>query len=1037
MWISDTAIKRPVTTVMIVLVMVIFGVIGFTRLGISFFPDVKIPIVTVNTTWSNATPEQVETDITKILEDAIGEVEGVKHITSQSRRGSSQIVIEFELYRNVENALSDVRDKVLGKVRSLPSDADTPVVTKIDINATPIMWVVVYGNKPLTELREFVEDAVKPRLQQKPGVGQIDISGMGKREVRIWLVKEKLKRHNLTVQDVVQAIQTQNIELPSGLIETETKELLINVKGRITYPSYFKDIIVAYRDLAPIKIGDVAYVEDGAGEIDSVAHYVDSSKVQMPCISSSIIPQSGANLVEVARNVRKDVNEIRKTLPAGVCIDIPIDTSTFTEYALNDIEETLIIGIILTALSILFFLQNIRATIIAAISIPTSLVTTFAFMHFAGFTLNQITMLGLSLAVGIVIDDAIIILENIYRHMEGGKDFLKASREGASEISFAAIAATLSLAAVFVPVAFMGGMVGKFFLEFGLTVAFSIVISLLVALTLIPMLSSRFLKIGVERFFLLRWFENAVDSMRRIYSKILDYSLRHSFIIIFSAIGLFVVTIFLSRMLGTELKPRTDQSQFMVSIETPMDYSLEATYRVEEEVDKILKDTSEVDHFTSTTGTKGGHNFARVLVELKDRKLRNKTQGDVIIELRKKFGSIPDASISVSDFDPIRGAGSSSGLVGGADVQYIVQGPDIEILDKKTEELTSAMREIKGFVDINTDFRITKPEFQINIDRERAADEGVSIADISNTLGATFGGMEVGDYTEKGKTYKIRVKATDFERRSQNDILNTPVRSKSGNLIELSNVADVKSSVGPNVINRTDRERSVTISANLEGKTLGTAIEEIKRVAKNLLPEGFTGRGGGMSEIFKETFSNLYFALFMAIILTYMVLASQFENFLIPFVIILSLPLAIIGALGLLWIMDVLNKTGITNIPGMTINMMFMIGIILLVGLVTKNAILLIDYTRQLQTKNGLSCDEALRIACPTRLRPILMTSVTTIVSTIPILFSLGAGAEIRRPMALAIFGGMITSTLLTLVIIPAIYHVVYLTMNKFSRKLS
>jgi len=684
----------------------------------------------------------------------------------------------------------------------------------------------------------------------------------------------------------------------------------------------------------------------------------------------------------------------------------------------------LVVGAILASLVILLFLQNIGTALISALAIPTSIIATFGFMYFMGFTLNTLTMLGLALAVGIVIDDAIIIVENIYRHRELGKGMLEAARAGASEISFAAMAATFALLAIFLPVAFMSGLIGRFFYEFGMTLAFSIFISLIVALTLTPMLSSRYLKIGVSRFFLFKWFELAMNASRRIYIGIIAVTLKHSVMTVAVAVVLFVGSIFLVKGLGVEFTPQEDQSRFMVRLETPIDYSVPATDQVTRKIIDIVKQIPEVNFFMASTGGFGGSaNSGNLNVTLKDRKFRTRSQFEVMADVRRKLSKIPDGFVSVS-------VASSMGALGGGgrggDIQYLIQGPDITVLDDVTNRIIAELKNIRGFADVDRDLRIGKPELQVNIDRDRAAEYGVSVADISNIIGATFGGIQVGNYTEGGKTYKIRVKSVDSERRITDDVSNASIRSAKGDIVDMANIIEVTPSIGPNVINRTDRERSVTIQANLEGIPLGEAIAQIEGVTKKILPVGYYGRRSGQTEIFSDAYKNIIFALILALVFSYMILAAQFESFIHPFSITLSLPLAVVGALGFLW----LGAT-FTNVTGMTINIMFMIGVILLVGLAKKNAILLIDYTDQLR-RSGLNRDEALKQACPVRLRPILMTSITTVAATIPVIIGLGDGSETRRPMAIAIFGGIITSTLLTLVVIPSVYRIFDIILTKF-----
>lgn len=1027
MWLSDTSIRRPVTTVMVISALIIFGVIGFIRLGIALMPDVQYPIVTVSTNWPNSTPEQVEMSITRVIEDRIGQLEGVKHISSSSRRGSSRVTIEFELYRNIDSAAQDVRDVVSRVVHDLPEDAEAPTINKYDVNAQPIMWVAVYGDLPVTQLRQFAEDTIVPRLQQRPGVGAVQLGGGRTREMRIWLYRDKLKQYGLTIQDVIRTLRAENLEVPGGKIETNTHELIINTKGRIDNNLRFNDIVLVHRDGAPVKINNVGYAEDGMNDLDAIVRFVDSARAERLSIGMRISPQTGANQVAVARAIREEIENLRRILPAGMYMDIAFDNSVFIERAIYDVNMNLVVGAILASLVILLFLQNIGTAIISALAIPTSIIATFGFMYFMGFTLNTLTMLGLALAVGIVIDDAIIIVENIYRHREKGQGMLEAARDGASEISFAAMAATFALLGIFLPVAFMSGLIGRFFYEFGMTLAFAIFISLIVALTLTPMLASRYLKVGVSRFFLFKWFEAMMNGSRMLYIRIIGVTLKHSISTIIIAVMLFIGSIFLVRNLGVEFTPQEDQSRFMVRLETPIDYSVMATEQVTRKVIDIVKAIPEVNYFMASTGGFGGSaNSGNLNVTLKDRKFRTRSQFEVMMDVRRKLAKIPDAFASVSVASAMRTSPGGGGR--GGDVQYLIQGPDIKVLDRTTNQIMAELKNTRGFTDVDRDLRIGKPELQVKIDRDRAAEYGVSVADISNIIGATFGGVQVGDYTEAGKTYKVRVKALDSERWISEDVSNVSIRSAKGDIINLSNIINLKPSIGPNVINRTDRERSVTLQANLEGLPLGEAIAQIKEVTKKILPSGYYGRRAGQTEIFADSYKNIIFALILALIFSYMILAAQFENFIHPFSITLSLPLAVVGALGFLWLGAVF-----TNLMGMTINIMFMIGVILLVGLAKKNAILLIDYTDQLR-RSGLNRDDALKQACPVRLRPILMTSITTVAATIPVIVGLGEGSETRRPMAIAIFGGIITSTMLTLIVIPSVYRVFDMALNKLRR---
>lgn len=1006
MFLSDMSVKRPVVATMITLALVFFGILGFQRLGIDLFPQVDFPYVTVTTTLIGAAPEVMDTDITDPIEEQINTIEGVKHITSTSGYGFSQIVVEFDLYRDIESAVQDVRAKVDLAKRKLPSDIDPPIIDKLDINAMPIIWLSIKGHLLPQQLGIIADEILKPQLESIKGVGTVNLDGYAKREVRIWLDRKKLEAHRLTSNDIARAFWAKNVELPGGTIESIDREFTVRNLGELRTLEELNQLILTYQNGAPVRLKDVGWAEDGIEPLRSIARFNG-----VPSIGLSIVPRSGANVVEVARTVKAKLPEIQKSLPKGVEIFLSFDSSTFIEEAISDVSYDVFLGGLLAAVVMIIFLLSIRSTIITAIAIPASLITSFGIMYFMGFTRNYMTMLALSMMVGVVIDDAIIVLENSYRHMEEGKDAMRAAREGTSEIAFAAMAATFSIAAVFIPVAFMGGIIGRFFFQFGVTVAASVMASLVVALILIPMLCSRFLKVEVRHGKVYHFFNRSYERLENRYKKALGFCLGHRWLIVLIATLVFVGSLGILSNLKTEFVPKSDESRFMVHLEAPTGSSLHYTDEKMEKLETQILALTEVRSVFSSigVGSRKEVNKGILMVALKDRNERERSQHEIMNDLREKFRTIAGVKAYVEDFEPVAVGGRR-----GAPLQLDIKGAEMRELEKLSNRIMEEMTKSPGLVDVSSDIELTKPEVRVFIDRNKASDVGVDIREISMTVLQMIGGQEVSKFkdAQRAKRYDVRIRLIKDQRMTPEDISQISIRTQKGGLIKLAQVIKVEEGIGPNVITRKDRQRSATIYADTSaGKTLGEAISEVEALAKKYLPAGYSHSFFGQAEAFRESFYYLINALIQAIVIIYMVLAMQFNSFLHPLTVMLALPLSTAGAFGALYL------------TGDTISIISMIGMITLTALVIKNSILLVDYTNQLREK-GVERNVAVLQAAPVRLRPILMTAVTTMLGVLPVALGYSAGGELRAGMGRATFGGMFASTLLTLFVVPVAYTI-------------
>ena len=1002
MLISDISIRRPVTTLTSMAALVVFGVLAFRGIGIDLFPEVDFPFVTVTTTLVGASPEVMEQDVTDVLEEQIKTISGIKSLNSQSFESLSLIRIEFELFKDVNVAAEEVRAKVNLAEKDLPADIEKPIVDKLDIATQPIMWVAVSGNVKYRELAHYADKVVKEEIQSLSGVGNIQMGGLREREIRVWLDPMKMEGYNITAQDIVWAIHNEHVELPGGRIEAELLEYSVKIEGEYTSADSMNNIVIAKSNDTPIYLKDVAKVEDGLEDFRTIARFNG-----IPTIGLGVRKQSGTNTVEVAEIVKKKLEKIKQQCPEGISIDLAFDSSDFIKSSMKGVQFDIILGIIFTALIMYIFLRNVRITFISVIAIPISLIGAFIVMNALDFTINNMTMLALSLAVGMVIDDAIVVLENIFRHIEKGEERMGAARIGTDEVALAVLAATSSIAAVFIPVAFMKGIIGRFFFQFGLTVALTIIISALVSLTLTPFLCSRILhhKKKHNRFYVV--LETFFTGLERGYRRILKWAVSHRLGIVMLTIVVFLLGMSLKYFIGTEFITEADESRFLVRFELPTGTSIQQTDKHLRKVEKIIFNQPEIKGaFTAIgIGSSTEINTGIGVILLVPKNEREFSQAEIMQRLRSIFQQYKDIIFSVENLSPIGGGQRS------ANIQFVIQGPTIEDLSRVVNEIVQDLKSNDNFMDVDSDLRITKPDVKVYVNRGLANDLGVDVRSISNEIYTLFGGLEAAKFKEGGYRYDIRVKALPNYRMKPSDLYRMTVRGRDGRLVKAPNLINYQVGQGPNVINRYDRRRAVTLFANVSNISEGEGLQELERIVLKTLPKdgNWSTALTGRTRAFQESFKYMLDALIIAILIIYMILAIQFESFIHPFTIMISLPLTMIGVFGALLI------------TGKTLNIFSFIGIIMLMGIVTKNAILLVDFANQ-QRRRGIGKVEAMLIAGPIRLRPILMTAVSTMMAMVPIALALSEGGETRAPMAVTVIGGMLTSTLLTLLVVPVVY---------------
>ena len=1002
--ITETCIRKPVFAWMIMLATIVFGAVAGARIGISQFPDVDFPTINIGVTWEGAAPESVESDVVEPIEEAVMQVEGVKSVTSSSRQGGGSITVELNLERDVDLALQDVTAKVSQVARRLPRDIDPPSISKSNPEDQPIMWLGLAGPYSTQLLADTARYRFKEQLQAVPGVGEVTLGGFQERNIRIWLDANKLDERGLTVDDVTQALQREHVELPAGRIETEGREINVRVLGEAFDLGELRNLVVREVAGAPVYLSDVALVEDGFEDVRRI-----SRADGLPATGIGIRKMRGANAVAVAEGIRKKLDEIKKTLPEGMEVGVNFDSTRFIEESVREIEFELFLSILLTALVCWIFLGSISSTVNVVLAIPMSLLGTVAAIYFFGFTLNTFTLLGLALAVGIVVDDAIMVLENIYRHGEMGKDRVSAAREGTAEIKFAALAATLAITAIFAPVIFMQGVIGKFFLQFGVTLCVAVLLSYLEAITLAPARTSQLLSTNREhrgRFG--RAVDGAFDALAATYGRVLALGLRRPLSVLAVAFILFLASLFIYRELPMEFVPSQDQSRIMLRVQTAVGSDLHESDRAFRKVEQYLLSRPEVTRILANVGGFGGSgvNSGMIFVTLKDPSERDVTQEEFSSLIRTELNSYPGVRVIVQDLSQ-RGFTASRGFP----VEFSIRGPEWDRLIELSGSFQEKLAESGLVVDLDTDYQIGMPELRIIPNRARAADLGVSVDDVATAINAMVGGVRVGKYNAGGRRVDVRMRLLADQRSRPEDLSRLHVRSRTGELIPLSTLVTLEERPALQAIMRKDRERAISIFGNVApGHSQDEVLRHIESISDDL-PAGYHAVLSGSSVAFRESFGALLFALVLGIIVAYMVLASQFNSFLHPVTVLTVIPLSVAGAAFALWM------------TGKSLNIFSMIGLLLLIGIAKKNSIILVDYATQIQS-TGVPALEAMQKAGPIRLRPILMTSMATMMAAVPPALSLGPGAETRGPMAIAIIGGIIVSTLLSLLVVPAFYVV-------------
>src|SRR6266540_119453 len=1005
MKLSETSIRRPVLASMFSAALVLFGVIGYTRLSVRELPDIDPPIISVSTTLPGANAQVVETAVTDVLEEELSTIQGLRTLSSSSSEENSQITLEFNLDRPVDIASQDVRDKVSRVRGRLPEDVLEPVIAKQQADAQPFFWLALSSpNYDLMQLSDVADRLVKARLQSLAGVGSAGVYGERRFAMRVWVQPDQLSARGLTVQDVESAIDARNVEIPAGRIESTRREFSVRSLGELKTPREFGEMVVTSQGGQVVKLKDVANVELGPEDNRSIFRYNGN-----PAVAIGVVRQSKANLIEVAQRIREAIPGIQQTLPPGVKLEIAFDGSVFVTHSINDARLTLLIAAILVVLIIFVFLRNLRATVIPGLAIPASIVTTFAVMYFLGYSINNFTLLALTIAIGIVVDDAIIVLENAYRHQEELNEAPEqAAVNGTKEIGFAVIATTIALVAVFTPLGFLRGSTGRLLSEFGIAVAGAVVISGFVALTLTPMLCAKVLRVPHEHGAIFKTFERGFNALADRYAGLLQTALRRRGIVLAGAAVTVALAFVLYRSLKQELIPDDDRGFFLVVASAPEGSSLDYTDGYVRQIEQIIGRTPDVQgYFTIIGGFAGGVNRAFVGVILKDWSERHNSVQQLVGMLFPQLFGI--AGLQAFPYSP--------GALGFSQpVQFVVQHPEFARLAQAMDTLVPRARAIKGLTNVDTDLRVNKPELRVTFDRDRAEDLGVPVRDVAAALQTFLGGRRVSTFTRNDKLYYVMVQLDPKDRATPSDMRGIYLRGKGGQLVQLDALANVQEGVGARQINHFNRIPSFTLSASLTpGLAQGEALDSIDAVAKQVLPPGTTTALAGESREYKESGSAIYFAFVIALIVVFMVLASQFESLLHPFTVLLAVPLAVTGALATLLLAALLHR------PGGTINLYSEIGMVLLIGLVTKNSILLVEYANQLKAK-GLDTVAAVLESGRIRLRPILMTSVSTIMGAIPVMIGLGAGSTSRRPLGYAIVGGILFSTALTLFAVPVAY---------------
>jgi HAE1 family hydrophobic/amphiphilic exporter-1 len=1006
MTLPELSIKRHVLAWMLNAVLVLFGLIAYQRIGMDRFPYIEFPVISVTTTVKGANPDIVDASVTNLVESAANTVPGIEHIQSTSSPGVSQVNITFALEKDVDIAFNEVQAKLNQVLRRLPKDADPPVVAKVETNTQPVMWLALQGDRTQQQLNQYAANVVKKRLESIDGVGEVRLGGRRDRTIRVNLLPARMAAHGITAQDINEAFAKEHVQLAGGFVVGQATEALVKLDLEFHRIEDLAGMILGYKGGYPIRLADVAEVEDGLADNRQLARFNGETTVGL-----GIVKVANTNTVAITEAVLARLeNEIRPQLPPGMRITIVSNDAVFILEIVNSLKEHLIEGTLLASLVVWFFLRSLRSTLIIALAIPVSLMGAIAVIYFFGYTLNSLTLLALLLLIGVVVDDAIVVLENIFRHREEiDPDPIAAAVNGSREVVFAVIAATLSLVSIFAPVIFLSGIIGQFFRSFAVVVTFGVMVSLFVSLTLTPMLCSRYLKVEKSHGRVYHLLDGILGGMERFYRRLLDAALAHRWKVVGLTAMAVASSTFFFTSIGKTFTPEQDEGRFLVRLRAPLGSSIEYTDSRLRMVEAILDRHKEIvtEFALIGFGSAGQVNQGLVVVRMAPRQERTVRQQDLLPQLRKELATVPGAFVFAAPY-PIVGGQR------GEPLQFVLAGENLQEVGRLSRELQQRLSQTAGIGRLDTDLQLDLPQLVFQPDRTRIAAAQLNSQDVALAVNMLTGGVDIAKFNDEpgdGQRYDIRVKAREGEFTQPSDLSKIWLRARDGKLVRLDSVASFGERLGPAVIGRFDLQYAATFYAS-PTIPLGEAVTKLREVAAEILPAGYQVKLVGQAEEFGKTQKYMAFAFSLALVLLYMVLASQFNSFLQPAIIMLAQPLAIIGGVAALWLF------------GQTLNIYSMIGLVLLIGLVAKNSILLVDLTNQ-RREGGMQVDAALRDACPTRMRPVLMTSATVILALFPAALGLGAGAETNQPLSIAVIGGMISSTLLTLVVVPAVYSLV------------
>lgn len=1001
---ADLSIKRPVLATVMSLTIVLLGVIAFQRLSVREYPNIDNPVVSVRTVYKGASAQVVESQVTQPLEDSLSGIEGIKTIKSVNREEVSQITVEFVRERTADSAANDVRDRVARARARLPTGTDDSVVAKIEADAQAIIWVIFSSDRNSgLEVSDYADRYVADILKTLPGVSNVIIGGERRYAMRLWIDSDRLAAYNLTVQDVENALRKQNVEVPSGRIESKQREFTVLAETDLRTPEQFNDLIISQTSGYPVRLKDIGRAEMGPADARGMLRSNGNDGVGL-----GVVKQSTANTLAVANAVKAEIPRIKANLPEGMKLEIGFDSSIFIDESIKSVYKTMGEALILVVLVIFLFLRSFRATLIPFVTIPVSLIGSFIFLSALGFSINILTLLGVILAIGLVVDDAIVVLENIHRHIEEGMTPFKAALQGTREIAFAVVAMTITLVSVFTPLAFASGNVGKLFTEFALTVAAAVLVSGFVALTLTPMMCSKLLKGGSHS-----WFYNFTEpffqGMTNGYRRVLSWTLKFRWLAFIVLVAALAGGTFLYKSLKSELAPLEDRSFFIGLLLAPDGSTMNYTDEYARKIEKMYSEIPEVKNFVMFVAPgldkPNPVNVAFSFVSLQPWSQRTRSQMDITKELGPKmFGGLPGV-LAFPINPPSLGQNFRN-----PPVQFVIMGNSYEQLNTNVDKFMAEARKFPGLQNLDSDLKLNKPQLAIDVDREKIANVGAEVDVIGRTLETMLGGRNVTRFKREGKQYDVIVQVEDKNRTKPTDLTSMYVRSKDGRLVQLSNLVQLRETVAPKELNHFNRQRAAIISANVApGSTLGEVLDFMEKTAKQTMGDSVQTSLDGVSREFKESGQTLYLTFALALVFIYLVLAAQFESFISPFIIMLTVPLAMTGALLAL------------NLTGGTLNTYSQIGLIMLVGLITKHGILIVEFANQLR-EQGKEKFEAVIEAATLRLRPILMTTAAMVLGAVPLAIATGAGAESRRPIGWVIVGGLMLGTVFTLFVIPAAY---------------